>query len=140
MDLLAMESSVASYGPVVFLIVVAIVLATVMMIVTHWPTKYRRHGAVKDTPYESGMEPIGDARGRFNVRFYLVAMLFLLFDVELIFLYPWARVFFDSATGSGGGAIAGAGKSFLLWEMVVFLAILMVGYVYAWRRGIFRWD
>lgn len=141
----ASSNSAAAYGPVLLIIALAITLAVIMLIVTHWPTKYRRHGAVKDTPYESGMEPIGDARGRFNVRFYLVAMLFLLFDVELIFMYPWALAFFKSivAPGSAGFAMT-VGRTplstFLFWEMGLFFVILGVGYVYAWRKGIFRWE
>lgn len=122
-------------------------MAGAILILSHLPTKLSRHGRVKDMPYESGMEPIGDARGRFNVRFYLVAMLFLLFDVELIFMYPWALAFFQSARHPGAGlagaqALIGGGdlRTFLFVEMALFLAILLIGYVYAWRKGIFRWE
>jgi NADH-quinone oxidoreductase subunit A len=133
------ESTDAGYGPILFVILVAIGLAAVIMLLSHVPLKWRRHGRVKDSTYESGMEPIGDARGRFNVRFYLVAMLFLLFDVELIFMYPWAVVFFKSAAPDA--ALAGAGlRTFLFVEMAIFVGILLVGYIYAWRKGIFRWE
>ena len=133
----ASTSRSPGYGPIVFVLLVVIALAIVIMLLSHLPLKWRRHGRVKDTTYEAGMEPIGDARGRFNVRFYLVAMLFLLFDVELIFLYPWALVFFRSV--APGGALGGL-RTFLFVEMAIFIAILLVGYVYAWRKGIFRWD
>jgi len=139
MILAAASSSVPpGYGPILFIILVAIAMAIVIVLLSHVPMKWRRHGRIKDSTYEAGMEPIGDARGRFNVRFYLVAMLFLLFDVELIFMYPWALVFFKSAAP---GETAGGGlRTFLFVEMAIFIAILLVGYIYAWRKGIFRYD
>ncbi len=143
----ALPAGVAEYGPIVVLIVAVAALCAAMLLLAHLPGKYRLSGRVKDTPYESGMPPIGDARGRFNVRFYLVAMLFLLFDVELIFMYPWAKVFFESAGPAGATpawaspALGGAQlPAFLVGEMVIFVAVLMVGYVYAWRTGVFRWE
>lgn len=90
----------------------------------------RRPGAIKLSPYESGKEPIGDARIRFPIRFYLIAMLFVLFDIELVFFYPWAVVYKKLLS-------AGA---FILVEMVLFIALLLVGYVYAWKRGALQWD
>src|SRR5216117_4066027 len=84
-------------------------------------------------PYESGMPPLGDAHERFSVKFYLVAMLFILFDIETVFLIPWGAIYF-SGDGAGG---TGPGMGFLLAEMLVFLAILFVGYVYVWKRGAF---
>jgi NADH-quinone oxidoreductase subunit A len=78
-------------------------------------------------PYECGMTPIGGARVRFSVKFYLIAMLFILFDVEAIFLYPWAVVHRHLGV-------------FGLVEMAVFIAILVVGYIYVWKRGAFEWD
>src|SRR5437899_2091955 len=86
------------YGPIAVLIAIAMSTGAVILLLTHYIPKYRRQGKLKDATYESGMEVIGDARRRFNVRFYLVAMLFLLFDVELIFMYPWALVFTKSRT------------------------------------------
>jgi NADH-quinone oxidoreductase subunit A len=99
----------------------------------------RRPTPVKLAPYESGMPPLGDAHERFSVKFYLVAMLFILFDIETVFLIPWAVIYFGSgeATGAGGG---GPGMGFLLVEMLVFLVILFVGYIYVWKRGAFQWD
>ena len=90
---------------------------------------------IKDSPYESGMPPLGNARERFSVKFYLVAMLFIMFDIETVFLIPWGTIYF-------GGAAGGAGPStgFLLVEMLVFMFILAVGYVYVWKRGALEWD
>jgi len=127
----------SGFGPIVLVVLIAIGLAIVIMLLSHVPLKWHKHGKVKDSTYESGMVPIGDARGRFNVRFYLVAMLFLLFDVELIFMYPWALAFFRS---TGPGAEMAGLRTFLFVEMAIFVGILLVGYVYAWRKGIFRWD
>jgi NADH-quinone oxidoreductase subunit A len=93
----------------------------------------RRNTPIKLMPYESGMDPIGDARQRFDVKFYLIAILFLVFDVELLFLYPWAVVAYQE-----GGLPSGIGRV-VFWEMLIFLATLVVAYVYAWRRGVFKW-
>jgi NADH-quinone oxidoreductase subunit A len=105
----------------------------------------RRRGTIKESTYESGVDPIGDARRRFNVRFYIVAMLFLLFHVEIVFFYPWATLFprlrsAEYADWAATMTAAGFGPGFFLLEMALFMAILLVGYVYAWRRGVFRWD
>ena len=86
----------------------------------------------KEQTYESGMVPVGDTRRRFNVRFYIVAMIFLVFDVEIVFMYPWATIFATKANTAIGGL--------LLMEMVVFVAILVLAYLYAWGKGVFRWD
>ena len=123
------------YGPIGVLILVVMVLATSIIVVTQTMPKLKRSGPRKDATYESGMEPIGDARRRFNVRFYMVAMLFLLFDVELIFMYPWAKVFTEAKAAG-----ATADLTFLFYEMVVFFVILLVGYAYAWGKGVFRYD
>ena len=100
----------------------------------------RREGAVKQMPYESGMDPIHDARRRFDVRFHLVAIAFLLFDVELLFLYPWAIASKDEA---GLLRVAEASPGFqpglVFLEVMLFIGLLTVGFVYAWRKGVFRW-
>jgi NADH-quinone oxidoreductase subunit A len=88
---------------------------------------------VKDMPYESGMDPVGDARQPFDVRFYLVAVLFLVFDVELLFLYPWAV----SAYSEGG--IPVELRDTVFGVMLVFMATLALAWIYAWRKGVFRW-
>jgi NADH-quinone oxidoreductase subunit A len=87
----------------------------------------RRPYSEKLSPYESGMEPIGEPRVRFDIRFYIVAMLFLVFDVEAIFLYPWAVVFDKIGL-------------YAYIEMIIFIIILFVGYVYAWRKEAFVWE
>ncbi len=93
----------------------------------------RKPSVIKDSPYESGMPPLGNARDRFSVKFYLVAMLFIVFDIETVFLIPWGTIYFG---GTGGGPSMG----FLLVEMLVFMFILAVGYVYVWKRGALEWD
>ncbi len=92
----------------------------------------RRPTPLKDTPYESGMPPLGNAHERFSVKFYLVAMLFIVFDIETVFLIPWAAIYMNG----GGGPSTGV----LLAEMLVFMFILAVGYVYVWKRGALQWD
>lgn len=93
----------------------------------------RKHTPVKDMPYESGMDPVGDARQPFDVRFYLVAILFLVFDVELLFLYPWAV----SAYSDNG--VPAELRDTVFGVMLVFMATLALAWVYAWRKGVFRW-
>ncbi len=97
-------------------------------------------GRVKEMPYESGMDPIHDSHRRFDVRFYLVAIAFLIFDVELLFLYPWA-VASRNPEGIDHAVEAGwiASRGLVIGEVLVFLAFLGVGFVYAWRKGVFRW-
>ncbi|MGH7538711.1 MAG: NADH-quinone oxidoreductase subunit A [Gemmatimonadales bacterium] len=117
----------------VFLILFAFVVlnAVLLLVLSHFAAP-RRPTVVKGMPYESGMPPLGDARDRFSVKFYLVAMMFIIFDIETVFLIPWATIF------TRGTASVGTG--FLLIEMVVFLVILAVGYVYVWKRGALEWD
>ena len=85
-----------------------------------------KYNKVKLEPYECGIEPTTDARDRYSIRYYLVAMLFVIFDVETVFMFPWA-VIFNKLTG------------FFLMEMIVFIFILVVGYYYAWRKGALEW-
>jgi NADH-quinone oxidoreductase subunit A len=137
---LFLAASDLGYGPIGVLILIVMALATLIIIITQTLPKLKRSGPQKDATYESGMEPIGDARRRFNVRFYMVAMLFLLFDVELIFMYPWAKVFTESVGKRSLSAADSANVTFLFYEMVIFFVILLVGYAYAWGKGIFRYD
>jgi NADH-quinone oxidoreductase subunit A len=81
---------------------------------------------VKDSPYECGMTPVGTAKERFSVKFYLVAMLFILFDIEAIFLYPWAVVYRDL-------------KLFGFVEMLIFIMLIMAGFFYIWKKGVLNW-
>lgn len=123
------------YYPI-FLFVAAIVLFAVGTLVLAHLIGPRRRTAVKQMPYESGMDPIGDAHQRFDVKFYLIAILFLVFDVELLFLYPWAV----AAYREGSEAMIPAEMRFaVLGVILVFLATLAAGYVYAWRKGVFQW-
>jgi NADH-quinone oxidoreductase subunit A len=94
----------------------------------------KKRTPVKDMPYESGMDPVGDARQPFNVRFCLVAILYLVFDVELLFLYPWAV----SAFSDEGGIPAGL-RGTVFGIMLAFIATLVIAYIYAWRKGVFKW-
>ncbi len=131
------------YAPILALLLVAIGAVVVILVLTHLVGP-RRYGTTKLDTYESGMPIIGDARQRFNVKFYLVAMMFLLFDVEIIFLWPWALVFYETAMGRSDLATAmaetGASAGFLLGAMAIFFGILAVGYFYDWGKGIFRWN
>ena len=100
----------------------------------------RKASRVKEMPYESGMDPIHDARRRFDVRFYLVAIAFLVFDVELLFLYPWA-VATTNPEGIDAAVAAGwvASRQVVFAEAVGFILLLAAGFAYAWRKGVFRW-
>jgi NADH-quinone oxidoreductase subunit A len=106
----------------------------------------RRQSAVKQMPYESGMDPIHDAHRKFDVRFHLVAIAFLIFDVELLFLYPWAVASrdpsgIDAAVRSAAAASEPLGytRGLVFGEVLVFIALLGLGLVYAWRKGVFQW-
>jgi len=119
------------YAIVLILLAFVIVNAVGLLVLSHFAAP-RRPTQIKGEPYESGMPPLGDARERFSIKFYLVAMLFIVFDIETVFLIPWATIF-QSGTAS-------ASTGFLLVEMLIFLVILAVGYVYVWKRGAFQWD
>lgn len=93
----------------------------------------RKKTAVKQMPYESGMDPVGDARQPFDVRFYLVAILFLVFDVELLFLYPW------SVSAYVEDVIPAELRDAVFAIMLIFMGTLTIAFVYAWRKGVFRW-
>jgi NADH-quinone oxidoreductase subunit A len=97
--------------------------------------KKRTHSPVKDTPYECGMPPMTEAHTRFSVKFYLIAMLFILFDIEVVFFLGWAAVFRDLSKPVADGGI---GLKMLLGALV-FLAILEVGHIYAWKKGALDW-
>jgi NADH-quinone oxidoreductase subunit A len=123
-----------AWAPVLLLIIIGVgfAVANVALSIILGPS---RTGPGKDTVYESGMMPTGDTRQRFNVRFYIVAMIFLVFDVEIVFFYPWATIFGPAVQQNR--ALAGP---LLLGEMLVFVAILLVAYFYAWGKGVFKWD
>ncbi len=119
-----MEPTLATVLPVFLLIACAVGLAIGLLIAAR-AVNPDRPGTVKQSPYESGMDPIHDARRRFDVRFHLLAIAFLVFDVELLFLYPWAVVSRSVPSAFVGG--------------MTFIALLAVGYVYDWRKGVFQW-
>src|SRR5689334_3019471 len=131
-----MEGSPSSWVPVVLLVLIGIGFA-VGNIVASLLIGPSRTGPGKGATYESGMIPIGDTRRRFNVRFYIVAMIFLVIDVDIIFFYPWASIFAPYATAPG---IPRGVTGTLLVEMIVFVALMLLAYVYAWGKGVFRWD
>jgi NADH-quinone oxidoreductase subunit A len=124
---LATES--IQYIPVVLLIVLGIGLSAAIFFASEWLGPRIQHPR-KDMPFECGVPAHGDSHRRFSVRFYLVAILFLLFDVEVVFLFPWAIVYRDFLKVN----------SFILWEMGFFVAILLVGYFYVRRRGALEWE
>jgi len=120
-----------AYLPLVLLIVFVLVNAAIMVGGSHL-LSWTRPTAVKDQPYESGMPPLGDARERFDVKFYLVAVLFIVFDIETVFMMPWG-VAFRQLDVFGLGILGG------LIEMAIFVVILAVGYVYVLKRGALEW-
>jgi len=115
----------AQYLPLLIQFMVAGALACVIVLLS-WRIGFRRPTRAKLSPYECGMVPVGDARSRFSVKFYLVAMLFILFDVEAVFLYPWA-------------VILRRLKMFGFWEMLVYIGIVFVGFFYVWKKGVLDW-
>jgi len=120
----------ARYLPLLIHFLIAGALATGMVLLS-WIIRYRRPTRAKLSPYECGMTPVGDARERFSVKFYLVAMLFILFDVEAVFLYPCAIILKDlKAMGQGLFAIS---------EMFIYIAIVLVGFFYIWKKGVLDW-
>ena len=118
-----------AYIPVLALMGVAAAIATIVLLLTSFIGPHRPNKK-KMSVYECGVPPIGDARRRVSVKFYLVAILFLLFDVEGVFFYPWAVVFRKYL----------AVNSFILFEMIFFIAILLVGYFYILKKGALDWD
>jgi NADH-quinone oxidoreductase subunit A len=122
----------AVYLPIFLYLALILGMVASMLILAH-SIGPKRNTAVKQMPYESGMDPIGDARQRFDVKFYLIAILFLVFDVELLFLYPWATVAYED------GGLPGPMRVPVFATMLVFVATLAVAYVYAWRKGVFKW-
>jgi len=121
-----------AYVPIGILVLMAIAfaIANVVLSIVIGP---RRDGSVKSMTYESGMIPVGTARKRFNVRFYLIAMTFLVFDVEVIFLYPWAVTYANLDPESSDAPV-------FLGRVLFFMATTVIAYVYGYRKGVFRFD
>jgi NADH-quinone oxidoreductase subunit A len=128
--MLALDLS--AYIPIGVLVVMSILFVVANLAITHvlGPT---RAGRTKGLAYESGMNPIGTARKKFNVRFYILAMTFLVFDVEIIFLYPWAITFTKLQPQESTAGM-------FLARITFFVGTSVIAYVYAWRKGVFRWD
>ncbi|MGO8931480.1 MAG: NADH-quinone oxidoreductase subunit A [Limisphaerales bacterium] len=124
------HSQLAQYLPALMLGVLAVVFSFGMLVMSVVLGKRGKRTPVKDTPYECGMVPVGPGTTRFSVRFYLVAMLFILFDIEVVFLYPWAVIYREMLKESGG---------MILGAMVSFLGVLFVGYLYALKKRAFDW-
>ncbi|MDX2132566.1 MAG: NADH-quinone oxidoreductase subunit A [Planctomycetota bacterium] len=126
------RTDLPSYLPVALIVLMAITFGVANVVLSQMLGP-RRAGRVKGQSYESGMNPVGTARKRFNVRFYLIAMVFLVFDVEIIFLYPWATTFPNLEPMSS--------ESFLwLGRILFFLFTTVVAYVYGFRKGVFKFD
>ena len=116
----------ARYLPLLLHLLVAAALAAGMVLLSHL-LGWRRPSKVKSQAYECGMDPVGDARSRFSVKFYLVAMLFILFDVEVVFLFPWA-------------VVARELGMFGFFEMLVYIGVVLAGFFYIWKKGVLDWS
>ena len=121
-----MDQVVAQYFPIMIFIGIAMVLALVMLVLPMVIGRQKPDGE-KVSAYECGFEPFGDVRGKFDVRFYLVAILFIIFDLEVAFLFPWA-------VSLGRIGVAG------FWSMMGFLFVLTVGFIYEWKKGALEWE
>jgi len=127
----------AAYYPLLIYAGVVVGLAVAMLGATQLlPLKPYKPTRTKLMPYESGMDPVGSARMQFDVKFYLIAILFPVFDVELLFLYPWAVIAY---AGGGDRYWRDTFGTIVFAEILVFLATLAIAYVYAWRKGVFQW-
>lgn len=145
--------------PLLIFLVISIVTGAGMIVASQLIGP-RKNTSVKLMPYESGMDPVGDARQRFDVRYYLIAIAFLLFDVELLFLYPWAVTHWrigsttSAAVSAPAETVAASGVSkpgfaeiglppnfrdLVFVEILVFVIVLLAAYAYAWRKGVFQW-
>ena len=124
-----------SYSETYFPVLLQMVLATLVgfaLVALGVILGYRVRNKVKDSPYECGVQPVGSAKERFSVKFYLVAMLFILFDIEAIFLYPWAVVYRDLNQG--------ANRLFGFVEMLIFVVLVLAGFFYIWKKGVLNWQ
>lgn len=137
MPFAALQLAAASdYAPIGILLLIAITFGLINLGVPALAMKFFGHsrtGAIKEKTYETGMDPFHSARRRFNVRFYILAMTFLVFDVEIVFLYPWATVFASLKQGDPM-------QFQVLARMLFFIGTSIIAFVYAWRKGVFRYD
>ena len=126
---LAANDRVVEYLPVLILLLFAVGFAALNLVLSWLAGSKGQHNPVKDAAYECGLPPITDAHAQFSVKFYLVALLFVLFDIEVVFLYPWA-----TSLGSPGLG------TFALVQMLIFIGLVFLAYIYEWRRGGLEWD
>jgi NADH-quinone oxidoreductase subunit A len=124
------QEQLLQYLPVLMLLILAVLFSAGMLVGSVLLGQKGRRTPIKDTPYECGMLPVGGGNTRLSVKFYLVAMLFILFDIEVVFLYPWAVVYRQMLKDQGG---------MILGAMLSFMAILFVGYIYAVKKHAFDW-
>jgi len=120
-----------SYIPILLMLIIAVALGAIMLSL-NWVLGRHRRNPSKLSPYESGVPLLDENRKRINVRFYQIAMLFILFDIEAAFLYPWAVIYRDVARGPSAW--------FVFTEMLIFILLLGVGYVYVWKKKAFDWQ
>lgn len=121
-----------NYIPIAILIILAVGLAVLFVVLSH-ALGPKRPSQVKLDPYECGIDPVGDARSRFTVKYYLTALVFVLFDIETVFLVPWAVIYRDALHNWNWGM-------FVFWEMLVFVVVLAIGLAYVWKKGALEWD
>jgi NADH-quinone oxidoreductase subunit A len=150
-----LSGQLATFVPIFVFVAILVGFVATNLVLAH-TVGPRKSTAVKEMPYESGMDPIGDARQPFDVKFYLVAILFLVFDVELLFLYPWAVSAYVEQQAAWAGSpfekpiiathlghvspgIPLELRGTVFGVMLVFIATLAIAYVYAWRKGVFKW-
>ena len=126
------EFDLGAYYPILAYLTLLMLFAAGTLVAAH-TIGPRRDSTAKQVPYESGMDPVGDARQRFDVKFYLVAIMFLVFDVELLFLYPWAVVAYAE------GGFPDPLKIVVFFNVLVFIALLLLAYLYDWKKGVFQW-
>jgi NADH-quinone oxidoreductase subunit A len=131
-----------TYLPVLLLMGFVVANAILIIGLSHLTVR-RRSTPEKNTPYESGIPPLGDARERFSIKFYMVAMLFIVFDIETVFMIPWGVYYRQLSCAVPlveGACPMGQISFFGLGEMLVFMAILLVGFIYVWKKGALQWD
>jgi NADH-quinone oxidoreductase subunit A len=124
------QDQLRQYVPVLMLFALAVLFSFGMLGMSVVLGKKGKRSKIKDTAYECGMLPVGEGNARMSVKFYLVAMLFILFDIEVVFLYPWAVIYRDMLTNNA---------ALILGSMFSFLGILFIGYIYALKKGAFDW-
>jgi NADH:ubiquinone oxidoreductase subunit 3 (subunit A) len=126
------EFQLSTYYPIFIYLAILLLTCIAILIMAHSIGPFKKT-KIKLMPYESGMDPIGTAHQRFDIKFYLVAIMFLVFDVELLFLYPWAVVAYQE------GGVPATLRGPVFWTVLLFIVLLFVAYVYDWRKGVFRW-